>query len=65
VQIPSGPQILDRIAGGRADLLLRQVRREPVFGDRVEQAVLVTEQPVDRRCPTSTNVGYRITDLSS
>ena len=50
VQLPPGVQALDRI-GIRGDGgLARQVAREPVLGDGVEQAVLVAEEPVDRGC---------------
>ena len=49
VQVPPGAQIVHRVAGGGPDRLLREVGPEAVLGDRVEQAVLVAEQPVDRR----------------
>jgi hypothetical protein len=41
VQIPSGPQVLDRIGTELADLLLCQVCRESVPSDRVDQPALV------------------------
>jgi hypothetical protein len=50
VQIPPGAQVRDRIGTGLPDLLLGEVGRESVLGDGVDQAALVTEEPVDRGC---------------
>lgn len=49
VQVPTGAQIVHRVVGGGPDRLLCEVGQEAVLGDRVEQAVLVAEQAVDRR----------------
>jgi hypothetical protein len=49
VQIPPRPQVLDRVRTGFAERLLLHVGGEAVFGDRLEQSALVTEEAVDRR----------------
>ncbi len=42
VQVPAGAQVVDRVAAGRAEGLLREIGVEAVLGDGVEQAGLST-----------------------
>jgi hypothetical protein len=47
MELPAGPQALDRVAVLTDGRLARQVAGEAVLDDSVEQAALVAEQPVD------------------
>ena len=48
-QVPARPQVLDGVRRVVVDVLGRQERGEAVLGHRVEQPLLVAEQPVDGR----------------
>jgi len=49
VKIPTRTEVVDRIDTRRTDLLVREIRRESVVRNRIEQAALIAEEPIDRR----------------
>jgi len=57
VQVPPGPEIRHGVGLHLQVRLRRDVGRHDVLGDGVDQAVLVAEQPVDRRSLDTGHLG--------